>query len=394
LFVSSPDLPTFEGQIQVWVDEPVESDPPRTALVEFVTGGNPGKRRSVTAPRSNPGKRRSVTAPVLSGDGLAIFFSDPLQEKEGDLYTLLAVPRPPDPPSYATPVGQAYRLTTSPGISLTETSLNVAYLGDSVPRGQESGITLYRYNDTSARWEGLETSLDQRRNEASALVSQPGLYQLMTSFPLSLPRANDWNPAFFYPGATQPISEALAGIFGIYTTVYGYDEADANDPWKVYDKDAPTWVNELSELEHEASYWIRVTEAVTAPVRGPTPGVTLNGRMRSGILPLPPATYYGVLTATETFSPTEGISVVATIDGAICGRGETKLIEGSVVFSIDVLARGPGAAIACGSLGDEVLISIGEQIYPAVWNNQRPQNLFGPPPGIETTYLYLPIVVN
>lgn len=60
---------------------------------------------------------------------------------------------------------------------------------------------------------------------------------------------DSWN-LLSYP-RTGPISVtvALDPIKNSYTTVYGYNANDTADPWKVYDKNAESWVNDLFNLE-------------------------------------------------------------------------------------------------------------------------------------------------
>jgi hypothetical protein len=41
--------------------------------------------------------------------------------------------------------------------------------------------------------------------------------------------------------------------------VYAYHPLDASDPWKLYDRTAPAWVNDLAEMAPAWGYWIYVT---------------------------------------------------------------------------------------------------------------------------------------
>ena len=83
--------------------------------------------------------------------------------------------------------------------------------------------------------------------------------------PLSSP---GWN-SFAYPvQGTRAVTEALLSISGTYSTVYGYEAADADDPWKVYDVTAPAWVNDLETLAFGQAYWINISEPVTLYLKG------------------------------------------------------------------------------------------------------------------------------
>jgi hypothetical protein len=44
-----------------------------------------------------------------------------------------------------------------------------------------------------------------------------------------------------------------------YTLVYAYQASDTEDPWKLYDKDAPTYANDLTSMVPTWGYWIFVT---------------------------------------------------------------------------------------------------------------------------------------
>ena len=57
-------------------------------------------------------------------------------------------------------------------------------------------------------------------------------------------------------------------LAGYYTTVYSYERNDPDDRWKVYDVDAPAWVDDLDELVFGQGYWINVTQDVTLLLRG------------------------------------------------------------------------------------------------------------------------------
>jgi hypothetical protein len=353
--LSSADNPALEGLLHLWV---AEAEPRRETVVDFAVGGNPGRVRS-------------RAAPVLSSDGQAILFVTE-EPGENDVYALQSAASPPPPPSYATPISRAYRLMLGPGVSLNGASLNLGYLGDDVAPGQESGITLYRWNAASAAWQPLPTYLDRARNEATANIANAGIYQLMTSLSISLPNPG-WNPIYFYPGATQPVEAALAGIAGRYTTVYGYAATDANDPWKVYDTSVPQWVNELDVLTYGDSYWLRTSEALTLPIRGAQPLTTMQ-TSDTGYISLPPATYYAAFAVQEE-PPPVGSLVTARVNGVLCGQAFTRSVGSEVVFAIDVAVAGGGDTIGCGRPGLEVRISVGEKTFSVPWDNSRPQSL-------------------
>ncbi len=70
-----------------------------------------------------------------------------------------------------------------------------------------------------------------------------------------------------YPsvGATA-LPDALAGIAGKYSKVSTFDSADASDPWKIFDPQAPAFVNDLTGLGPTKGYWIEMKEPATLTV--------------------------------------------------------------------------------------------------------------------------------
>lgn len=376
--------PAFEGLLHLWVEEPGQR---RETVVDFRTGGNPGKGWARTAPRSNPGKGWARTAPVLSSDGQAIIFTPDGSIGEGQFFTLMASDSPPPPPAWATPVSRAYRLSSTPGVTFAQLSLNIGYMGDEVPGRQEANIITYYWNEelSPPRWEALEAYLDVDRNEAAAAISRPGLYQLMTSLALPLERTG-WNLVPSYPGATQPLAEALGGSAGRYTTIYGYEAGRAGSPWQLFDVDVPLWVNNLDQLRANESYWIRATRPTSLLVRSAS--LAGAGPAQSLTLPPPPATYYGELPADLA-----GAEVVATIGGAVCGRSTARSEGDGAVFVVHVEAAGVDQLAGCGGSGKQVTVAVGELRFTAPWRNDRPQpltpGLAAPGPDI---FVYLPAV--
>ena len=55
---------------------------------------------------------------------------------------------------------------------------------------------------------------------------------------------------------------------------------------------------------------------------------------------MPPATYYGPVLPSENFTPKPGMEVFAWTGGVKCGQGITQLVDGQVVYSINVSADG------------------------------------------------------
>jgi hypothetical protein len=244
------------------------------------------------------------------------------------------------------------------------------------------------YYDNGRGWQRLETTLDMRHNFASAPLPGAGLYALMSGFQITLP-ARGWNLVAYPLDSTLPVTEGLASLEGAYTTVFGYDASDPRDPWAVYDTRLAKlfpWVNDLRQLHPGRGYWIRATRPVTWFV---TDGAaTAADTMR---LPQPPATFYGTVRASTGFTPTEGLTVTASVAGVVCGRGETRRVEGEVVYVVDVEAAGSGETAGCGEPGRQVTFAVGEQplATAASWDNT---DLHALSLSVDGPHLYLPTI--
>jgi len=356
--------PALAGSIRVWVQGQAGL---QEAIVDYTLGGNPGKQRVLRAPRGSWGKQRVLRAPVLSADGRAIIYGLDAEFPDDTFYAFQSVATLPAPPVWATVVGQGYRLSVSRGApDPAGTSINIAYLGGEVPPGEEAGIQIYFLAAGAAEWRPLETRLDTSVNEASAQVPGPGLYVLMTSVALPLPRVG-WNLIAYPVAPTRPVTEALASITGQYSTVYGYTANPAGDPWHVYDATSPTYVNDLGELAYGNGYWIFTSQPTTLLLKGPLarPALALASGER---IPVPPATYYGVVKAQAGFTPQAGQFLQALVDGRECGAALTRLFEGQIVYVIDVDndAVRPG----CGASGRSLLFRTanGQVLASTVWS--------------------------
>jgi hypothetical protein len=386
--------PAFEGHVQVWVDE---GAPRPETITDYAMGGNPGRKLSHFAPRGSPGRKLSHFAPVLSADGQVMLFGEDLTFEEGEFFTLQAATTLPSPPPWTTVVGQAYRLSASPNApDLSGTSISFGYLGSEVPPGEEGWLKVYFWDGDV--WQPLSTRLDTYHNVASAPIQGAGLYALMSSIEISL-HGPGWNN-FAYPvQGTRPVTEALLSISGYYTTVYGYDATDLDDPWKVwkvYDVTAPTWVNDLHTLEFGRGYWINVSEAITLLLKGASDvtfqqvqDVTLT---TASNIPSPPATCYGEVLDGPGFEATIGLPVTAWIDGNLCGRSWTREVGDQIVHTVSVFAEAPAGRVGCGMLGRTVTFKVGSQTMrpTAVWDNSGVWKL-----ALGSGFrVYLPLVIK
>jgi len=358
--------PTLAGHVHVWVNEP---EPRREIVTDYTLGGSPGLMRgSRGLMRGSRGLMRGSRAPAVSADGHVILYGENLDFEDGEFFTLQAATNLPSAPPWTTVVGQSFRLSTSANApDLSGTSLSFNYLGAEVPPGEEDWLRVYYWD--GADWRRLRTQLDTYYNVASAPTQGEGLYALMTNIEIPLFGAA-WNTLPYPIEGTRPIEEALAPISGYYSIVYDRVVTDTLDPWKVYGPDAPDWVNDLKQMQFGRAYLIYVTETVTLPLKG---GSTNANIALSNTLPIPPATYYGMVAATGNFTPTVGMTVSALITDKLCGQTQTQEIDDQIVYVIEVLADDLDGAIGCGTLGRTVKFYLeSELMAPSVpWDNRK-----------------------
>ena len=306
-------------------------------------------------------------APVSSAEGDVQLVGATLSFALGQFLLLQTTSSLPPLPPWATLIGQGYRFTTSPNIpDLTGSALSFSYLDAEVPTGEESGIQVYYRSPTATTWTPMTTTLDTYFNMASIPTQGPGLYALMSSVevPISGP---GWS-LFAYPVAGQrAVTDALAGIVGKYTAVYGYEPQDTTDHWKLYGPDIPTWANDLSTLTYGHGYWILATEVVTLPLRGATASLMQATRA-------PPMTLYGVLTTAEGKDlPAPGLPVTARIGGVVCAETTTRAVGDKVGFALDVPTT--GERIGCGTPDALVEVTMGGRRIGQVRWTSGPQPL-------------------
>jgi hypothetical protein len=73
----------------------------------------------------------------------------------------------------------------------------------------------------------------------------------------SLQFESGWNLIGYNSLSSNPIDTALAPLSGNYSIVWAYDTAEGG-VWKMYDPNAPVFVNDLTEMEPGRGYWIMV----------------------------------------------------------------------------------------------------------------------------------------
>jgi hypothetical protein len=363
--------PVLEGY--VWIGNPSDLLDPRQAITEFAIGGNPVRIRALRAPADPRNVRiralrvriRALRAPAASADGQVMVYPDeeklPL-DKEWS-FTLQPATRLPAELRWATPVGRAYWLTASENIRQEDfgrSSITFEYLKSDVPAGEEAFVHMYLWEEAEKRWRLIESQQNYPEyNLVSAPVKRPGLYALFAHYDISLQPG--WNLIGYpvqtagVPTTTRPISDILASIAGDYSIVYGYDAADARDPWKLY-APRPDVQSDLAALDFGRGYWlcITATQPITLHLRGTLPGVGAEKPASAPVFPsgtLPgrqPVTFHGHVTASASYAPKAGQKVVAKVDGKECGQGQTYADNQGIAYQITLGGNDPAGANRCG----------------------------------------------
>jgi hypothetical protein len=291
----------------------------------------------------------------MSTDGQVILYGKDLDFANGEFYAIQTATALPDPPLWATFVGQGYRLIASPNAPPLEgVALNISYADGDVAAGTANGVSLYRWDDAGRVWRilpGLERGVE---GEVTAPIGQPGLYVLMSSAEIELHAG--LNLVAYPIAGERPVAEALASIAGSYTSVRSYDAASGR--WQIYTPGAPAYANSLKVLEYGKGYEIRMTRAAILLLRGEDgqPATAMAPLSPPAAFPPAPARYYGVVSAGAGFMPAAGQAVRATIDGRVCGEGQTQLVAGQLVYTLDVAAD--AALAGCGAPGRKVTIEV------------------------------------
>jgi hypothetical protein len=264
---------------------------------------------------------------------------------------------------------------------VTETitrTISFDYLERNVPDGLEYTLAIYYTTENGANWQRLESDLDLDENRATTLMPNDaaGIYALISTIEMPALQAG-WNQ-FGYPIAgTRSVETALASISEGYTSIYFYQPT--SDEWKLYDEtvvnEHPTYtslVNDLTALEFGQSYWIYATEAITLYLGVPESSLTRrNGEVTLGLggEGVPLATFYGPILSTDTFSPTVGMTINATVNGNLCGQSTVQELAGQLVYKIQVAAD---SGNDCGTSGQTVRFIIGEQLLGSdSWDNSQ-----------------------
>ncbi|MGB0384928.1 MAG: FG-GAP repeat domain-containing protein [Ardenticatenaceae bacterium] len=372
--VITMDYGAFEGLVRIWVPDSNET---LEAVSQFYLSADVWGSQSRgwgSQSRGWGSQSRGWGAPMTSAEGqLTVFNVDNPYGQTGTsaFQTLNSVP---NLPSWFTVVGHGYRVTLQENFTQTiRRTLSFDYLQSDVPDGMEYTLNIYHSSDEGTTWQRLSTDVDQDDNRATTLMPDGGggIYALISTIEVPL-RTAGWN-LFAYPvQTTRTISDALQSINGYYSTLYGYDGSTPDDPWRVYDSSAESWVNTLHQLEYGQGYWIYLTQPITLAL----PIDTTSTSRRAASLMSPPATYYGVISNDQIQAST---TVTAWVGDVQCGQTQTRTIDPStssghrtqLVYAINVWSEAQKAG--CGAPGRTVTFQIGTQPMSttATWDNSQ-----------------------
>ena len=95
---------------------------------------------------------------------------------------------------------------------------------------------------------------------ASGPLTVTGYPPVSTTIPLSTVVLSGWNLVGYPSRTAMTLPGDLAGHF---TLIYAYHADDSGDPWKLFDKDAPSFVNDLPSLTATWGYWIQVSSPLS-----------------------------------------------------------------------------------------------------------------------------------
>ncbi len=74
-------------------------------------------------------------------------------------------------------------------------------------------------------------------------------------------QAGGWNLVGFPSTQAGALPAILSnnGVNDDFTLIYAFHAADATDNWKIFDREAPSWANDLTELAPGWGYWVKVS---------------------------------------------------------------------------------------------------------------------------------------
>lgn len=173
-------------------------------------------------------------------------------------------------PTFTQPVTQNWNLLSFP-IHPPDRAIEAA-LHSLV--GSHGLIYVYDACNASDPWKSYDpgapsyaNSLDEIENHQGFWVQMAGddALEISGSAPgfTSIRLCSGWNLVGFPSLEAKPLVEALSSVDGCYDRVYTYEAADLADPWKKFDSNAPSYANDLYEMEPGRGYWVHTNADCT-----------------------------------------------------------------------------------------------------------------------------------
>lgn len=113
------------------------------------------------------------------------------------------------------------------------------------------------------------TTLDEKMGfwihmTSAATLNVVGSVPTSTSITLAT-AGGGWNLVGYPAQGARPLPDALRdhGVGTNYTLVYSYRASETTDPWKLFDRNAPAYANDLPQLTPGWGYWVRVSSDST-----------------------------------------------------------------------------------------------------------------------------------
>jgi RHS repeat-associated protein len=226
--------------------------------------GNSSSTESVVTETSPPAVLEATTPTLPTGRKL-VNAAKPLtipaaQEVDLDALTLL--------PGWSLLATPKVTPTTDPSAVFAPIAgdYNVVYAYDGCPG-----------HAGAAPWQVFDPAAPPATNDLTTITHKIGFW-IQTSVTTTLPLAGTipptstielcegWNLIGLPMEQARPVRNALYSIEGNYSLVFGYDPADAADPWQIYDTAAPDWANDLELMLPGRGYWVLATEDATLTI--------------------------------------------------------------------------------------------------------------------------------
>jgi hypothetical protein len=131
--------------------------------------------------------------------------------------------------------------------------------------GHTSGGNWMKYDPTAPDFQNSLHNLDEGmgfwiRMTSAQTLTVVGTAPVNTDIAL-LNDAGGWNLVAYPSVANRSLPGVLSdhGVGSDFSLVYSYRALETTDPWKLYDRTGPVWVNSLTEFAPGWGYWVLVS---------------------------------------------------------------------------------------------------------------------------------------